>query len=117
MIRKKIRESAFQDTEQRKEPKVNTAVLRMNRSRSHRRSPNHPTEGMRTVRVIMNPVRTHWILLRETPSEDMMLGIAMSTAVRVRATDNVPRKRVKETHHLCTRSEERRVGKECRSRW
>jgi hypothetical protein len=48
----------------------------------------------------MKPVRTHWILSREAPREDMMVGIAISIEVMPRATDNVPSETMRKTHHL-----------------
>ena len=100
MMRNKMRELASHETEQRKEPRVKTAVLKMKRLRSPNRFPNQPTDGMRTVCVIINPVRTHWILPREAPRENMMLGMATLREVTLSATDRVPRRRVKVTDHL-----------------
>ncbi len=61
IIRKTIREFASQEIEQRKEPPVNAAEHRIKRFLFPSRLPNHPTDGVNTVRVIINPVRTQWI--------------------------------------------------------
>ncbi len=68
--------------------------------RSPMRSPNQPTDGMGTVRVIMKPVSTHWMRFRDAPKEDMIVGIATLTAVTLKPTDRVPKKSVIETHHF-----------------
>jgi hypothetical protein len=56
-----MREFSSHEMEHRKEPVVNTAVLRIKRVLFPSRLPNHPTDGINTVRVIKNPVRTQWI--------------------------------------------------------
>ena len=48
----------------------------------------------------MKPMRTHWILSREAPREDIMVGIAISIEVMPRATDKVPSETMRKTHHL-----------------
>jgi len=58
IIRKKIREFASIEMEQRKEPPVNTAADRIKRFLFPSRLPSHPTDGIITVRAIRNPVRT-----------------------------------------------------------
>ena len=99
-MRKKINDSAFQEIEQSNDPAVNTVVPKMKTLRSPIRSPNQPTEGMSTVRVIMKPVKTHWMRFKEVPNDDIIVGIAIFTAVTLKPTDNVPKKRVMAIHHL-----------------
>ena len=100
MMRKKISDSVFQDSEQSNDPAVNSVVLKRKTLRSPRRSPNQPTQGISTVRVIIKPVRTHWMRFNEVPKDDIIVGIAIFTAVTLKPTDKVPRNSVIAIDHL-----------------
>ena len=52
------------------------------------------------MRVIIKPVSTHWMRFNEVPKDDIIVGIAIFTAVTLNPTDKVPRNSVIAIDHL-----------------
>ena len=100
MMRKKISEFTSQAMEHRNEPAPKVAALRMKRLRSPMRCPSQPTQGISTVRVIMNAISTHWMRWSEVPRDDIIAGMAVSTPVMPSPTLIIPRERVMVTGHF-----------------